>query len=172
MTKVGRFVTLLVAVPVLACSGRTGSSAAPPGASTDSAAVFAAYEQYRQAWLRGDTAAALGLISNDIRILISGVPDVVGKEATRKLFVDEMTKYEVPLLRLNHHDVIVSGRHAIVVGTYEEIQMPKRGGAGGARGGAPIRGTGRYLTIWRREPGGWHIVRYMLNELPPENPRR
>jgi ketosteroid isomerase-like protein len=163
MTKVGRFVTLLVAVPLLACSGRTGSSA-PPASPTDSAAVLAAYEQYRQAWLRGDTAAALGLISDDIRILISGVPDVVGKEATRKLFVDEMTKYEVPLLRLNHHDVILSGDHAIVVGTYEEIQMPKQG--------APIRGTGRYTTIWRREPGGWHIVRYMLNELPPENPRR
>lgn len=151
MTRSAQIVAIVVALPVLACGGQAGSSAA-----ADSTAVATAYEQYRQAWLRGDTAAALGLISNDIRILISGVPDVVGKEAARKLFVDEMTNNDVPLLKLNHHDLIVSGDHAIVIGTYEEIQMPKKG--------APVHGAGRYMTIWRREPSGWHIARYMLNE--------
>src|SRR5947208_11497063 len=108
MTKPSHFVALLVALPVVGCTGRSATRTA-----ADSAAVLAASQQYVQAWIRGDTAAALGLVSNDIRILISGVPDVAGPEATRKLFADEMATYDVPLLKLNHEDLIVSGDHAI-----------------------------------------------------------
>jgi ketosteroid isomerase-like protein len=123
--------------------------------AADSTAVRAALEEYRQAWLKGDTAAALARISDDIRIMIGGIPDIVGKDATRKLFVDEMAKYEVPLLTLNHQDVIVSGDYVIDIGTFQEIQLPKTG--------APIEGRGRFMTIWRREGSEWRIVRYMLN---------
>ena len=154
MTKPSHFVALLVALPVVGCTGRSATRTA-----ADSAAVLAASQQYVQAWIRGDTAAALGLVSNDIRILISGVPDVAGPEATRKLFADEMATYDVPLLKLNHEDLIVSGDHAIDIGTYEEIQAPKKGGA-------PVQGRGRFMTIWRREGGDWRITRYMLNDLP------
>jgi len=154
MTKTSQFVALVAALPLLACNSR-GSAAA----AADSAAVLAASKQYVQAWIQGDTAAALGLVSNDIRVLISGVPDIVGPEATRKLFADEMATYDVPLLKLDHQDVIVSGDHAIDIGTYEEIQVPKKGGA-------PIQGRGRFMTIWRREGGEWRITRYMLNDLP------
>lgn len=158
MTKTG-LVALMVALPVLACSNASSNSTA------DSTAVMSAYEQYRQAWLRDDTAGALGLISDSIRIYISGVPDVVGKAAARKLFLDEMSANDVQLLRLNHQDVILSGDHVIVVGTFEEIELPKKGGP-------PVRGIGRYMTVWHREAGKWRIIRYMLNELPPEKSRR
>jgi len=154
MTKTAHVVALLVALPILGCNGRAASRIA-----ADSAAVLAASQQYVQAWIHGDTAAALGLVSSDIRILISGVPDVVGPEATRKLFADEMATYDVPLLKLDHQDIIVSGDHAIDIGTYEEIQAPKKGGP-------PIQGRGRFMTIWRREGTEWHITRYMLNDLP------
>ena len=154
MNKTSQFVALAAALPLLACDSR-GSA----GAAADSTAVLAASQQYIQAWIQGDTAAALGRVSNDIRISISGVPDIVGPEATRKLFADEMATYDVPLLKLDHQDLIVSGDHAIDIGTYEEIQMPKKGGA-------PIQGRGRFMTIWRREAGDWRITRYMLNDLP------
>ena len=144
---------LLLGLWLLACSGR-GTA----GTSADSAAVMAAIEQYRQAWVNGDTAAALGRVSNDIRILISGVPDIVGAAATRKLFTEEMATYRIPSLTLDHQDLLVSGDHAIDIGTYEETQVPKTG--------APIHGRGRFMTIWRREGGEWRIIRYMLNELP------
>jgi ketosteroid isomerase-like protein len=123
--------------------------------TADSTAVMAALEEYRQAWLKGDTAAALRHVSDDIRIMISGIPDIVGKDATRKLFVDEMSKYEVPLLTLHHQDVIVGDNYVIDIGTFQEIQLPKTG--------APIEGRGRFMTIWRREGAEWRIVRYMLN---------
>ncbi|PYP18569.1 MAG: hypothetical protein DMD54_04910 [Gemmatimonadetes bacterium] len=152
MTSPIRFAALL-AVPLFACrGGSTRVSAA------DSAGVLAASEQYRQAWINGDTAAALGRISPDIRIFISGIPDIVGEDAARKLFVDEMATYRVPALELKHQDLILSGDHAIDIGTYEEVQLPKTGG--------PIYGRGRFMTIWRREGGEWRISRYMLNDLP------
>ena len=106
----------------------------------------------------GTTAAALARITDDVRILISGVPDIVGKADARKLFLDEMAKYDVPVLKLDHQEVIVRGDHAIVIGRYEELQVPKTG--------APSQGFGRYMTIWRREGNEWRIARYMLNELP------
>ena len=149
---------LLLGLSLLACSGR-GTA----GTSADSAAVMAAIEQYRQAWVNGDTAAALGRVSNDIHILISGVPDIVGAAATRKLFVEEMATYRIPSLTLDHQDLLVSGDHAIDIGTYEETQVPKSG--------APIHGRGRFMTIWRRENGEWRIIRYMLNELPADSAR-
>jgi ketosteroid isomerase-like protein len=148
-----RFVTSSLFALALAACGRPSASS-----SADSAAVMAASEQYRQAWINGDTAAALGRVSNDIRIFISGVPDVVGPDATRDIFASEMAAYRVPSLTLNHQDLIVSGDHAIDIGTYEETQVPKTG--------APIQGRGRFMTIWRRENGEWRIIRYMLNELP------
>jgi ketosteroid isomerase-like protein len=153
-------VALLFGLSVLACNAR-GAPESRGGASSsaDSAAVMAASEQYRHAWIRGDTAAALSRVSSDIRILISGVPDIVGREATRKVFVDEMTTYDVPLLDLHHEELIVSGDHAIDIGTYDEIQMPKKHAP-------PIHGRGRFMTIWRRENGEWRIIRYMLNDLP------
>ena len=132
------------------CANRAASNVA-----ADSTAVMAALEEYRQAWLKGDTAAALRRVSDDVRIMISGIPDIVGKSATRTLFVNEMATYQIPTLTLNHQDVIVRGDHAIDIGTYEETQVP--------RTGVPIHARGRFLTIWRREGTEWRIVRYMLN---------
>ena len=140
--------SVLLLLPGCAKSGASSVSA-------DSTAMMAALEEYRQAWLKGDTAAALRRVSDDIRIMIGGVPDFVGKDAVRKLFVDEMATYEIPLLTLNHQDVIVRGDHVIDIGTWEEIQVPKTG--------VPIHGRGRFLTIWRREGSEWRILRYMLN---------
>ena len=142
-----------VALWSIGCGSRPAGNIA-----ADSTAVMQAYEQYRRAWLKSDTAAALARITDDVRILISGLPDIVGKAEARKLFLDEMAKYDVPLLKLDHQEVIVRGDHAIVIGRYEELQVPKTG--------APSQGFGRYMTIWRREGNEWRIARYMLNELP------
>jgi len=151
---VNRIAAAALVFVVCACAQRGGS---PAQTSADSTTVMAALEEYRQAWLKGDTAAALRRVTDDVRIMISGVPDIVGKAAARKLFSDEMTTYQIPSLTLQHQDVIVRGDHAIDIGTYDEIQVPKTG--------APNRWRGRFMTIWRREGGEWRIFRYMLNAL-------
>ena len=147
----------LLAIP--ACANRNGSAST----FADSAAVMSAADQYRRAWERGDTAAALSLISDDIRILIQGVADVNGKAAARKLFLDEMATYQIPSLTLTQQDVIVTGNHVITVGIWEETLIPKKAGA-------PIHGKGRFMTIWRKEGSAWRIVRYMLNDLEAPKP--
>jgi ketosteroid isomerase-like protein len=139
---------------VLGCHRPAAGSSA-----SDSTAVASASRDYINAWLRGDTAAALNRVASDIRILISGVPDIIGKDSARAVFTHEMATYELPLLRLDRRDLIVRGDYAIDIGTYDEIQLPKNGGA-------PIRNHGRYLTIWRRDDNQWRIARYMLNDLP------
>jgi len=125
--------------------------------SADRDAVNAALERYRQAWLQGDTAIALRELSGDVRFLFPGTPDL-DSAAVHALVIDEMVKYRIPSLTLKRAEFFVAGDHAVDVGTYDEIQAPKTG--------APIHGTGRYMTIWRREPGGWRIWRFMINELP------
>jgi ketosteroid isomerase-like protein len=149
---------LVLAIP--ACANRGGSAASN---TADSAAVMSAVHDYRYAWMRGDTTAALRLISDDIRILIPGVADVNGKDAARKLFVDEMSTYQIPSLTLTQQDVIVSGNHVITVGIWEETLIPRKAGA-------PIHGKGRFMTIWRKEGTEWRIVRYMLNDLEAVKP--
>src|SRR5207245_11226980 len=113
MTKTSQFVALAAALPLLACDSR-GSA----GAAADSTAVLAASQQYIQAWIQGDTAAALGRVSNDIRISISGVPDIVGRAATPKLFADEIATYHCRLRKLDHQDCIHSGRPGPCTGRY------------------------------------------------------
>jgi ketosteroid isomerase-like protein len=151
MSKTVSLAFLGLALLLIGCGSRSSGTI-----TADSTSLMKAYEQYRQAWLKGDTTAALSLITNDIRILIAGVPDIAGKDSARKLFLDEMAKYDVPVLTLDHQEVIMSGDHAIVIGRYEELQVPKKGGA-------PTQGDGRYMTIWRRDGGAWRIARYMLN---------
>jgi ketosteroid isomerase-like protein len=143
-----------------ACSDRGGSAST----AADSAAVMRAVHDYQYAWMRGDTTAALRFLSDDIRILIQGVADVNGKEAARKLFVDEMATYQIPSLTLTQQDVIVTGNHVITVGIWEETLVPRKAGA-------PIHAKGRFMTIWRKEGNDWRIVRYMLNDLEAPPPK-
>ena len=151
-----RWALSLIVAPMLACANHPQRAS---GVAADSTALLTAYEQYRQAWLKGDSTAALAAISNDIKIYISGLGDVVGKDSTRKLFLDEMRANDVQLLNLKHQDILLSGDQATVVGRYEEIELPKAKGP-------PVQNVGRYMTVWRKEGGTWRIVRYMLNDLP------
>jgi ketosteroid isomerase-like protein len=143
----------VIAVLMLA----TGCRPALPDSSADRDAVNAALERYRQAWLQSDTAMALRELSGDVRFLFPGTPDL-DSAAVHALIIDEVAKYRIPSLTLKRADFFVAGDHAVDVGTYDEIQVPKTG--------APIHGTGRYMTVWRRGPGGWRIWRFMINELP------
>ncbi len=143
---------LLIVLAIPACRrGAVADSAA------DRDAVNAALERYRQAWLQGDTAMALHQLSGDVRFLFPGSPDM-DSAAVHALVIEEMATYRIPSLTLTRADFFVAGDHAVDVGTYDEIQAPKTG--------APIHGTGRYITVWCRESGGWRIWRFMLNELP------
>src|SRR5438045_6011761 len=98
-------------------------------------------------------------MSDDVRLMLPGTPDVHGRDSTRAVFVEEMTQFHIPALTIHRQDLLVQGDHAIDIGTYEETMVPRKG--------ATIYATGRYLVVWRREAGKWRMWRYILNEFKP-----
>ena len=145
----------LIAVGVPGCRARSAGGSA----TADSSAIVAASAQYRQGWLTSDTALALSVMSDDVRLMLPGTPDVHGRDSTRAAFVEEMTQFHIPALTIHRQDLLVQGDHAIDIGTYEETMVPRKG--------ATIYATGRYLVVWRREAGKWRMWRYILNEFKP-----
>jgi ketosteroid isomerase-like protein len=156
LTRASLLTCLLLITATGGCASRGFSSA-----SADSTAIVAAAARYRQGWLNSDTAMALSVMSDDVQLMLPGTADVRGQAGARAVFVEEMTQYRIPALTVHRHELIVHGDHAIDIGTYEETMVPKRG--------ATIYATGRYMVVWRREPVGWRMWRYILNELPPEH---
>src|SRR5439155_23018447 len=69
----------------------------PACRASDGAAVNTALEEYRQAWLQGDSAMALRRLSGDVRFLFPGTPDL-DSAAVHALVIDEMAKYTIPSL--------------------------------------------------------------------------
>src|SRR5882762_9718111 len=106
---------LLIALVFSACR-----PPAPPAndVAADRAAVDAALEEYRQAWLKGDTAMALRRLSVDVKFLFPGTPDL-DSAAVHALVLSEMAKYRIPSLILKRADFFVTGHQAVDVGTYE-----------------------------------------------------
>ncbi|MFN2572578.1 MAG: DUF4440 domain-containing protein, partial [Gemmatimonadales bacterium] len=96
------------------------------------------------------------VISDDIRLMLPGAPDVHGQEGARVTFAEEMRDYKIPSLTVHRSDLLFQGDHAIDIGTYEETLIPKRG--------ATINARGRYLIVWRRENEDWRMWRYIINE--------
>ena len=58
----------------------------PSSTQEDEAAVVAAGEQYRRAWLESDTAKALAVVSDDILIMAPGISDILGRDSVRVFF--------------------------------------------------------------------------------------
>jgi ketosteroid isomerase-like protein len=128
---------------------------APGSTQEDEAAVVAAGEQYRRAWLEGDTAKALAVVSDDILIMAPGISDIRGRDSARVFFAKQMTAFRVPSLTVNATERVFSGDYAFEVGTYAETVQPQQGEA--------LNIAGRYIMIWRREAPGWRLLRFMVN---------
>src|SRR5436189_5470790 len=113
-------VSSALALVVTACR-----PSAPPAddVAADRAAVDAALEEYRQAWLQGDTAMALRRLSGDVRFLFPGTPDMDGA-TVHELVSSEMAKYPIPSLTLHRADFSVAGSYAMDMATYGETHAP------------------------------------------------
>src|SRR6267154_1357770 len=107
--------TLLIDLVIPACRPPATDSAA------DRAAVDAALEEYRQAWLQGDTAMALRRLSGNVKFLFPGTPDL-DNVAVHALVISEMATYRIPALTLKRADFFTADNYAVDVGTYDEIQ--------------------------------------------------
>jgi ketosteroid isomerase-like protein len=98
---------------------------APSSTQEDEAAVVAAGEQYRRAWLESDAAKALAVVSDDILIMAPGISDIRGRDLARVFFTKQMSTFRVPSLTVNATERVFSGDHAFEVGNYAETLHPQ-----------------------------------------------
>ena len=83
---------------------------------------------------------------------------ISGHDAIRRYWTPKQPGGRVTRHQLTPTGVVVDGKHAYDHGTYE-IAGERDGKAWG-----PFRG--KYLVVWRREPGGWKMQLDMWNSGP------
>ncbi len=126
--------------------------------TSDSAALHQLGRQFSAAYVRGDAAAMAQLYTPDAVIFPERSEMIAGREAIQRYWTPK------PGQRITHHAltparVVVDGQHAYDYGTFE-VAGEREGTKWGPLGG-------KYVVVWRREPGGtWRIQLDIWNSLP------
>lgn len=142
-----------------------GSVAAP---TADPAAVRQQIEtanaRFKDAFLKGDTAAMLANYTDDAVIMGPDEPMARGREALVKAFQGMLSQFTFKDATINTEDVMVGGDLAVETGTFMWTVVPKTGQ------GEEMEVKGKYLTAWKQQAdGSWKIVRDINNfDEPPK----
>jgi ketosteroid isomerase-like protein len=126
-------------------------------AGSDSAAIYEAGRRFSSAYMRGDAAAISALYTADAVIFPARADAITGQDAIKRYWTPR-EEGKVTQHHLTPTRVVVDGKHAYDYGIYE-VAGELDGKAWG-----PLRG--KYLVVWRREPGGWRIHLDMWNSGP------
>ncbi|MDF3052066.1 MAG: hypothetical protein K0S19_171 [Geminicoccaceae bacterium] len=152
------FSRAVLAVAVhLALVAQAGTTDAQTAQSA-TAAIAEAGRQFSAAYMRGDTDAIMALYTRDAVIFPERSNAISGHDAIRRYWTPKQPGGRVTRHQLTPTSVVVDGKHAYDHGTYE-IAGERDGKAWG-----PFRG--KYLVVWRREPGGWKMQLDMWNSGP------
>src|SRR5689334_11799901 len=128
--------------------------------SSDAAAVRAATQEYRNAWLANDAGRVMATLTPDAIILPSGLAPIEGQDAIRRFwFPTTGPATTVTAMELTIDEVNGSGDLAVVRGrgtlTFKTA---------GSDASTSLRST--FLNILRRRPDGrWLIARRMWSDL-------
>lgn len=136
-----------------------GDTAAPADAGVEDS-IRAVNERFESAVLAGDSTAVAALYTEDAVFLAPGTPRVQGRMGIRSAFarmVGGMTEFDLETDRV---EVAESGEIAYEVGSYElAVETPD---------GATMRDEGKYLVVWEKVDGAWHLAADAFNsDLPP-----
>ena len=122
----------------------------PEADPSDAAAMRRVFEatnaRHAEAFNRGDVAGFASVYAEDARILPPDLEPVHGRPAIEQFWAGATQQLGIRDLRLTSDEVEVFGERAYEQGrfAFETSQGPARG---------------KYIVIWRREPGGewrWH----------------
>lgn len=156
---------LLVASLPLALACRPADRGRMPEAATDTAAVEAAVDSLRQAFLdayeAGEPGRVAALYARDAVLLPVDRPPVDGRDSIRAYFAGELAAD--PALEVEPHEVKpLSPDWASSGGTYRVTVTPK-----GEEGPSTVRGS--YLILFRNTPEGWKLFRHAntYDSVPP-----
>ena len=160
-----RSVLAMFVVAAAACapnpSAAPGSmSASAPDAASVRTAIEAANARFVEAFKRSDKAGLVANYMDDGLVMTPNQPAWRGKEAIDRGFTGVLAEMSLKDGGATTSDVIVAGDMAIETGTFAWTFATKAG--------AEVKDKGKYVTIWKRQPGGaWKILRDINNtDLP------
>ncbi|HEY0342190.1 MAG TPA: DUF4440 domain-containing protein [Steroidobacteraceae bacterium] len=154
----------LFAILVAAIAGCQSSGSRNAAVGSTQGADLAALESYDKLWLQaintGDIEALSALTADEHITYPPNHPPVVGRVAN-----DGVNGLTFDQYRVNDHwypaETVVFGDWAFERGAFTSDATPKAGGQ-------PLRFSGNYLRILRRQPdGGWKMIREMANSDQP-----
>ena len=132
------------------------SEAQPSDATAVRRALEATNARHAQAFSRGDVAGFASAYAEDARLLPPDMEPVDGRAAIEQFWVGTAQQLGIRNLRLTSDEVEVFGERAYEQGRFEFAT---------AQGPA----QGKYIMVWRREPGGeWRWHRDIWNLSPAE----
>ncbi len=167
MQAVGRLVTLIAIVSLMACSQAPPPPAAAPAVDTaaEQKAISALGDRYVELFNAKDAAGLAAMYTADALRMVPGQPTNKGTDAIRAAiqqgFTDGSTKLAV---QADETVIAENGRAAVSHGTYTlEIAPPK---------GKPVTATGAYMNVLTKGDGGWKVARSLVAPTPPAPPAR
>ena len=128
--------------------------------AADETAVRQTLNQYVVAWLAGDEARVMALLTKDSVLIPGEKPPYAGIDAIRKYwFPAAGSKTALSQFTTTIDAITGSGDVAVVRGS-QVIEWTS--------GGERWRTRGNYMTVLRRTAGGWRIATQMAGNTPAE----
>jgi len=148
-------------VTLVACSG---GSMPTHDRAADEAEIRKLLDSIAGSFKTGDMDRVLAVYADDVRVLGIDEPDVVGKEAWRKVLANQPQDVTIDV-RMDTQELEIAGDLAYERGTYTADISSKATGA-------LVRSvTNRHMHIFRRQPDGhWKAWRLMENATSPSRP--
>jgi uncharacterized protein (TIGR02246 family) len=127
----------------------------------DEAAIAQLRESWISAWKQGNVAAATALYASDANDMNNHQPTAAGSAAIQSAIEGTFNAMTPTSVVLTSEKTAVSGDMAYDRGTFDFTLTPKAGGA-------PVRDTGRYLVVLRKQAdGSWKLAELMGNSPTP-----
>lgn len=123
--------------------------------------IQAFYADWFGAMQRGDVAASLELVTDDVLLKSPAAPAVEGKQALTEALTAFHARF-AETVRYDIAEIEVAGEWAYALVHEDIVLRPKAGGA-------ETSVSGMHLGVLRRVDGAWRLARDVssLNQVPP-----
>lgn len=144
----------------VAAAGVQGQQPAAKGATVD-AAIKQIADAYEKASRAGDAKAIAALYTEDAVEMPPDEPPVKGRAAIEAYYQKQFSGEVKPQgLTLNHIEARAMGDAGYDVGTYQQTLTPPGGKS-------PMKVTGKFTVILKREGGSWKVAYAIYNSDQP-----
>jgi len=166
--KMKRLSLVALLITAAAACSQPAPAAPPPPPPPDPAAVRSAIETANSkaaaAMLAGDVTAGTAHYADDAVVMMPNAPKATGKAEIAGMFTGMMAEMTVTAANFTTNEVLIDGNTAIETGAFNVTMKMKKGGH-------EIKDTGKYMTVWKKQPdGGWKVIRDINNSDMPAAP--